>query len=60
LVDEDYDNGVIISQLRIPVIEEESVESLAGRILEKEHEFLVETLHRIIIGELLLPTESIG
>jgi phosphoribosylglycinamide formyltransferase-1 len=60
LVDENYDNGVIISQLRLPVNKEESVEALAGRILEKEHEFLVETLHRIIIGELLLPTESKG
>jgi len=55
LIDENYDKGIIIAQCRIPVNKNDSVESLARRVLEKEHEFLVETLHRIIIGELVLP-----
>ena len=58
LIDENYDKGIIIAQCRIPVNKNDSVESLARRVLEKEHEFLVETLHRIIIGELLLPATS--
>ncbi len=54
-VDEEYDQGDILAQCRLPVLENESPESLSQRVLEREHSFLVETLQRIIAGELTLP-----
>lgn len=44
LVDEEYDRGPILAQTRIPVLESDTAESLRFRVLEREHEFLVETL----------------
>jgi phosphoribosylglycinamide formyltransferase 1 len=54
LVDEEYDHGKVLAQAEVPVLEGDSVESLAARVLEKEHEFLVETLGRICSGKLTL------
>ncbi len=54
LVDEEYDHGKVLAQAEVPVLEGDSVESLAARILKKEHEFLVETLSRICSGKLAL------
>ncbi len=47
LVDEQYDHGKIIAQCRVPVEPGDTVETLAARVLEREHTFLVETLRRI-------------
>lgn len=55
LVDEEYDHGAILAQRRVPVEPGDTVETLAERVLVNEHEFLVETLNRIIAGELILP-----
>lgn len=54
LVDADYDQGPIVAQTRVPVLCTDTVETLAVRILETEHRFLVETLASIARGELLL------
>lgn len=54
LVDEQYDQGAIIAQTRVPVLDTDTVETLAARVLETEHRFLVETLARIARGELVL------
>ena len=43
-LDEEYDTGPIIAQFVIPVLANDSPESLAARILESEHELLVATL----------------
>jgi len=56
LVDEEYDHGVILAQCRMPVLAEDTVASLVQRVLEREHSFLIETLERIIAGELILPS----
>jgi len=56
LVDEEYDHGAILAQCRVPVLAEDTVASLAQRVLEREHSFLIETLERIIAGELILPS----
>jgi phosphoribosylglycinamide formyltransferase-1 len=53
LVDEEYDHGAILAQRRVPVEPGDTVETLAGRVLAQEHAFLVETLGRIISGELI-------
>ena len=47
-VDAEYDSGPIIDQVRIPVLPDDSPESLAARVLEMEHVFLIETLSRLV------------
>ncbi len=55
LVDREYDHGEIIAQCRLPVFRGDSAALLAERVLEREHTFLVETLQRIIEGDIVLP-----
>ena len=55
LVDRDYDHGKIIAQCRLPVLESDMPETLAARVLEREHTFLVETLRKIVESEIKLP-----
>jgi phosphoribosylglycinamide formyltransferase-1 len=55
LADEDYDRGAIIAQSRVPVLPGDTAETLANRVLEREHSFLVETVGKIITGEIRLP-----
>ncbi len=55
LVDEQYDHGKILAQCEIPVSGGDTVESLSGRVLEREHLLLVETLNRIIQSEIRAP-----
>ena len=55
LVDREYDHGDIVAQSRVPVLKGDTAVTLAERVLEREHTFLVETLKRIIAGEIELP-----
>lgn len=48
LVNEEYDAGPIVAQCRVPVLEDDTVKTLAERVLEREHKFFVETLEKII------------
>lgn len=52
LVDEHYDHGPIVAQRRVPVLPDDTVETLAARVLEQEHRIYPETLQRIATGEL--------
>lgn len=54
VVDEEYDHGAIVAQCRVPVQEGDTVETLAARVLAREHTFLVETLQQIVSGTLKL------
>jgi phosphoribosylglycinamide formyltransferase 1 len=54
LVDREYDHGSIVAQCRLPVLKGDTAVTLAERVLEREHTFLVETLKRIIEGEIVL------
>jgi len=47
-VDREYDHGAIVAQCRLPVYATDTAESLAERVLEREHTFLVETLKRMV------------
>lgn len=51
-VDEEYDHGPIIAQCEVPVLDNDTVDSLSERVLKREHEFLVETLQRVSRGEI--------
>lgn len=51
-VDEGVDTGRIIAQRAVPVLPDDDVESLTARILEQEHDVLVEVLARFAQGEL--------
>jgi phosphoribosylglycinamide formyltransferase-1 len=55
LVDEEYDHGEIVAQCRVPIDPSDTVESLSARVLEREHEFVVETLQSIASGRTQLP-----
>ncbi len=55
IVDEQFDNGLILAQVNVPVEADDSAESLAARVLVQEHLLFVETLQRIETGDLELP-----
>ncbi len=50
LVSEAYDRGPIISQLTVPVLEDDSPESLAARVLKVEHQIYPEALQLFAEG----------
>ena len=54
LVTEEYDQGPILAQRRIPVLTNDTAESLATRVLEVEHALYAETLAKIASGEIVL------
>ena len=52
IIDEDYDTGPIVAQTTLSIMESDNVESLSKRVLEREHSFLVETIGKIVSGEI--------
>ena len=48
-VDELYDHGHIIFQARCPVIESDSAETLAQRILALEHKHYPEVIEKLLV-----------
>lgn len=52
LVDGVYDHGEILAQCRVPVQQGDTAETLSRRVLETEHAFFVETLARMVKGEM--------
>jgi phosphoribosylglycinamide formyltransferase-1 len=51
LVNEAYDDGRILEQVRIPVREDDTAESLAERVLAREHKLYPRVLNKLIKGE---------
>ena len=52
VVDELYDHGPIVAQCEVSVLPGDTPDSLSERVLQREHEFYVETLQRISGGEI--------
>ena len=50
LVDEFLDAGPIVLQAAVPVLDEDTVDSLSARILKEEHRIYSEAI-RIMLGE---------
>ncbi len=52
VVDEHYDNGKILNQIKVSVLEDDTVETLAKRVLEQEHIIYVDTVKKILTKEI--------
>ncbi len=48
----------ILAQCEVPVLRSDTVETLAARVLEREHTFLVETLSGVVDGRIELRGRS--
>ena len=55
VVEDGYDTGPVVAQARVPVKTTDTPETLAKRVLKKEHVFFAETLQKISTGKLCLP-----
>ena len=55
LVDELYDHGPILAQARVPVLPGDTPETLAARVLKREHLLFTDTLRRVAAGAINLP-----
>ena len=53
-VNAEYDSGEIVAQTKVPVLENDTAEILADRVLQREHEFLVEVISDIVNGKIKL------
>lgn len=53
-VSAEYDSGEIVAQTKVPVLENDTPEQLGARVLEKEHEFLVEVIADIVNEKITL------
>lgn len=53
-VNSQYDSGEIIRQATVPVMEGDTPDTLAARVLEREHLFLVEVISDIADGKIQL------
>jgi phosphoribosylglycinamide formyltransferase-1 len=51
LVDEIYDNGRILEQVRVPVLENDTPDTLAARVQAQEHKLYPRVLQKLIKGE---------
>jgi phosphoribosylglycinamide formyltransferase-1 len=60
LVDEEYDRGPVIAQTRVPVMPEDTPETLAARVLVQEHALFTAVLQKIARGEITIPGYSPG
>lgn len=56
-VDETLDGGKIIAQRAVPVLDDDTVETLTARILEQEHELYPEAVARVL-ANLVVTTPS--
>ncbi len=51
LVDEIYDHGKILAQVRVPVLENDTPETLAQRVLLEEHKLYPAVIEKLITGK---------
>ena len=52
LVDDEYDQGPIVAQVKAPVFKDDTADTLAHRVLQTEHRFYSEVLGRIRSGDI--------
>ena len=54
LVDGEYDHGQVLARIEVPVLADDTAQSLEARVTAAEPALLVETLKRIVSGSLRL------
>jgi len=54
LVSAEYDKGRILAQMQVPVIDDDTPQSLAERVLKIEHKLYSDTIKKIELGEIQL------
>ena len=54
LVNEVYDDGRILEQIRVPVLPDDTPDTLAARVLEQEHRLYPRVLQKLIRGDYAL------
>ena len=52
IVDEEYDHGPVVSELEVPILEDDTPESLAERVLAQEHILYSDTIEDIASGKI--------
>ena len=52
LVDEEYDRGPVIAQAEVPVMSNDTPDTLAARVLQQEHLLYPQTIQRIASGQI--------
>ncbi len=55
VVDEEYDHGPPVAQVRVPVLANDTAEAIEARVMAAEPGLFLDTLRRIAQGELKLP-----
>jgi phosphoribosylglycinamide formyltransferase-1 len=55
ILEDEYDTGPVIAQAKIPVLPNDTPETLQAKVLELEHSFLPKTLQKIVSGDIILP-----
>lgn len=55
LVDEEYDHGPVLGRWSVPIQTGDTAETLEARVTALEPRLFVETLRKIVAGELVLP-----
>ena len=58
-VDEGLDSGPIIAQAVVPVLDEDSVESLSARILKEEHRIYPKSIELVLSGRYLIQSRRV-
>ena len=58
LVDEEYDHGAIVARVEVPVAGGDTAQSLEARVMAAEPALFVQTLQRLVAGDLTLPKPS--
>lgn len=53
IVTENYDDGVILGVKGVPILADDTAETLAARVLPYEHELVVEILRRLAYGQVI-------
>ena len=54
VVDEEFDHGPVLAQVRVPVRPGDTADRLSARVLEREHILYAKTLQKIATGEIAL------
>ncbi len=54
LVTDEYDQGPILAQRKVPVMPDDTADSLAARVLEVEHQIYAQTMARVANGSIKL------